>query len=702
MTLVILFCLMYFVTNCYIWALKNQKLKNVILFAICSLFLVGCRQKEKQNSEGFNNRNVENLFKKISNTDLNNNQIRNYNQKIHYLISGNNDSLSRHYMFKLAENYFNIGDYERCLQISREVGIKSKKANDLFGIIRSNYFIANYHYFKFNMDSAYYYYSKAEKISLKINEQPYLAPILYSKANLLYLKKDFTRSEVLTIKALKIALKDKDYMFIYNCYLNLGNVLLGMNNYDKAIEYYQKVLESSEKLKSKYQYLSFKAQPYLYLGKVYQKKRSYLKAIKCFEKGLSLANFKEKDPTLYCYLMSNLAYSKMRMGDSTADESLKEILSIAENIKNIPVEITCKKYLSESYLFQIDVQKAIFYGNEARKMAHKNKIFEDELTCLEMLAKIDHKNHTVHTSRFIALTDSLQNVERAARDKYARIEFETDEIIKEKNYVMSERDYLSAQRWAILIFSVLMISILTLWYVVNLQKSKNKELQFIQEQQRQNEEIYQLMLDHRQKLEEGKQLEKKRISQELHDGVMGRLSGIRLNLFALSRRTDPDTIAKCLEQVPRLQEIEREIRNISHNLNNDMFSEKTNFNQLIKGLFQDMRSHSKLQYEMAIDPEIDWENINNYAKINIYRIIQEALFNIDKYAQAQIVYLKMKSLDDGMMVFIEDDGVGFDLQKVKDGIGLKNMKSRIADLDGKIEIESSLGTGTKINFSIPT
>jgi signal transduction histidine kinase len=77
------------------------------------------------------------------------------------------------------------------------------------------------------------------------------------------------------------------------------------------------------------------------------------------------------------------------------------------------------------------------------------------------------------------------------------------------------------------------------------------------------------------------------------------------------------------------------------------------------------------------------------------------LQNIGKYADAKNVKLAMSSTEKGIAVSIIDDGIGFDTLKAKSGIGLKNMKSRVADLNGQFEVVSLPNNGTKINFSIP-
>lgn len=99
---------------------------------------------------------------------------------------------------------------------------------------------------------------------------------------------------------------------------------------------------------------------------------------------------------------------------------------------------------------------------------------------------------------------------------------------------------------------------------------------------------------------------------------------------------------------------------------------------------------------------MNWDLINNTIKINIYRILQEALQNIEKYANARQVAVLMNLTDaNEIMVTISDDGNGFTSTAKKEGIGIKNMKLRIKELNGTFDIQSELKNGTKINLIIP-
>jgi signal transduction histidine kinase len=99
--------------------------------------------------------------------------------------------------------------------------------------------------------------------------------------------------------------------------------------------------------------------------------------------------------------------------------------------------------------------------------------------------------------------------------------------------------------------------------------------------------------------------------------------------------------------------------------------------------------------------DIKWENLTNKTKIHIYRIIQESLQNIYKHAKAKLVNIIVQQEDNLISLSIIDDGVGYDSSKQKEGIGLKNIKSRVSAIGGKQKINTQINKGTTINIEIP-
>ena len=676
-------------------------MKKILLIVLCSIFILNCNKNSKDDSLVVNNV-IDTLLTKSYDTEISKNiRVKYANELYAILKDKKNDSISRYYYFKLSDRYYNLKEYDKYLSVCQDLYKLSDESKDSADIAKSLHYLGDYHYNKFNNDSAYYYYTKAEKTYSKLKVKNDVNRLKLYKANILLYEKDFAGCEIAIIDLLKNAKIEKNIRLIHDCYIILGNALEGLNNSINALEYYNKAFEITSQLQDDPQYLMLRAQAYNYIGKVYQKQENYSKSIEYFKKGLEFDDFKKTLPFLYANLINNLGYSNLKLGNKSSIFQLNEGLKIRESLKNTLGIVSSKINLSEYYLDKKDTIRALSNIIEAKQQAHVNKIFEDELKALQLLTKIDPKNDSFYNNRFIKLTDSLQNNERATRNKFARIEFETDEITSQKNNIEAEKNKISYQRWVILGFGLFVILIIGLLYYVKSQHSKNKELEFEKAQQKSNEDIYQLMLDQQSKIDEGRQEEKKRISQELHDGVMSKLTSTRLNLFILTKKTDEETIKKCLVHIAQIQNIEKEIRQISHNLAQDIFVGKDSFKIIIEALFESQKDISKTNFYLEIDKHINWDSIDVAIKMNIYRIFQENLQNINKYAKAKNSNANIVQHDDHIQIDITDDGVGFDVEKTKEGIGLKNMLARVNTLDGKIKIISKKGNGTHINLIIP-
>ncbi len=319
---------------------------------------------------------------------------------------------------------------------------------------------------------------------------------------------------------------------------------------------------------------------------------------------------------------------------------------------------------------------------------------DDYLKTLLHLSKIEEDSLAVkYYQEYITLNDSLINNERTIRNKFARIRYETKEIEQRNEQITRDRLFLS-------ILSIALLLTVFLTYSTISQRAKNKELKLNQLQQEANEEIYNLMLTQQDKIEEGRAQEKKRISEELHDGILGRLFGTRLSLDSLNENIDQDTVKNRSGYIKELKAIEQEIRKISHDLNADFVS-GSGFFDIIKALVENQTKAYNLKYELYKNDDIDWEDIPNKTKINLYRIIQESLQNIYKHADAKLVKINFELKNNFILLEISDDGSGFDINRVKKGIGLKNIASRVNDLGGDLDINSMRGKGTTVLVLIP-
>ncbi|WP_396153057.1 sensor histidine kinase, partial [Flavobacterium sp.] len=256
------------------------------------------------------------------------------------------------------------------------------------------------------------------------------------------------------------------------------------------------------------------------------------------------------------------------------------------------------------------------------------------------------------------------------------------------------------EREQMLLILVLVLFSGGLLLIILWQRNKQKQLVLINNQQKASEEIYQLLLDQQIKFDEGREKEKKRIARELHDGVMNKLAGIRFNLFKLENKQDSATIEDCLQHVSELHHVEKEIRSIAHDLNMDIFSPKNDYSALIETLAKENDTYD-FDLILEMDKAIEWHSISSIIKMNCYRILQESFSNIVKHAEPQKVEVRFSELNGILKLEITDDGVGFDLESQKRGLGIKNILERAQSMKARCHIKSETGKGTTIRIEIP-
>jgi len=504
--------------------------------------------------------------------------------------------------------------------------------------------------------------------------------------------KDYTGSEVLIFEALTIFKKLNKNKNIYHCYNYLGLIYMNLEEFDKAIYYHNKALEYLNKVDDKG---IFKEWGLSNLGLTYQKLKNYKKAIESFEKALGNSDLKERNINFYARLIDNIAYTKFLNEDTTnIVQDFTKSLYIRDSLKNISGVVINKRHLSEFYAYKLDTVNSILFANEAFDLADQVDNNRDKLESLLLLSKVDTKNASNYLANYVYLNDSLQIEERKIRNKFTRIRFETDEYI-------DETEKLSEQKVLILVGAFFMFLVLTLAYYSRVQRTRNRELIFEREQQKSNEEIYSLMLKQQSKLEEGRIKERHRIAEDLHDGILGKIFGTRIGLGFLNINGDKSSIEKHQFYIDELQNIEKEIRTISHELKSEILSSKVDFFIIIENLIEQKSNLGKFEYKIITNKEIHWNIISDKIKINFYRIIQEALQNSIKYAKADKVNIEFKIINNNMSLSIKDNGVGFNTNEKRKGIGLKNIQSRAKKLNGIFEITSTINEGTTIFVSCP-
>src|SRR5690606_20925067 len=110
----------------------------------------------------------------------------------------------------------------------------------------------------------------------------------------------------------------------------------------------------------------------------------------------------------------------------------------------------------------------------------------------------------------------------------------------------------------------------------------------------------------------------------------------------------------------------------------------------------------RFEYEFHTDNRLNWNIIDEEIKVNVYRILQEVIQNIVKHSNADGILLSFELKSNSLAeIKVKDNGIGFDVAKVKSGIGLKNIQSRTKKIHGSLKVKSELNKGTEIAILIP-
>jgi two-component system NarL family sensor kinase len=585
----------------------------------------------------------------------------------------------------IAYEFYILKDSSNFFKVNQEALELSQKLKDFYSEGDSNWNYATYYVNLEKYEKAFYYFNKARN-AFKNSERKFeTAKMLFGMAHVKGRYRDYTGSEILTIQAIKLFKEIQNKNELYHSYNLLGLLHKDIKEYDKAIEYFYKSLEyiegNKEGLNGKYNNL---ANAYLLKGNLN-------KALELFN--LDISNNTRKNHQARAY--DNRAKCKILMKDTVGVfNDLFYALKIRDSINSKSEVLTSKIHISEYYAFAQDTLNALKYATEANLLAKELKNGGDYLTSLKQLADLQPKQSKKYLDRYIEFNDSLISEERRAQNKFTRIEFETDEHIEQNKQLSQQRIWIFAGSLAILLIS-------TLLYFLRVQKVQNEKLQLEAEQQKANEEVYVLTLKQQAKLEEERVNERNRISAELHDGILGKLFGTRVSLGFLGMQMQPDTQEQHQTFLDELQNIEKEIREVSHRLSENFDDATVNFTTIIEQLLKDKSVIGNFKHRFSHDTNISWKSIDEVTKANVYRIIQESLQNIIKHAKAKSVTLDFSLKNQKLFITISDDGVGFDTKKGKKGIGIKNIKTRVDKLSGSVDFLSKIDHGTTLTIIIP-
>lgn len=207
--------------------------------------------------------------------------------------------------------------------------------------------------------------------------------------------------------------------------------------------------------------------------------------------------------------------------------------------------------------------------------------------------------------------------------------------------------------------------------------------------------------------------ERRRLGQDLHDGIASQLTGATLKLNLLARMSEEEQIHQRVQDVQKIiEESAREVRRLSRGLNPGGLSEG-DLKAALQGLASStegahFEGDSELEelgmpnVEVETNPSNDGAASRDDRATHLYRIAQEAVANARRHGNASQVDIRLRFNDGSLVLEVEDNGTGFDPGEIgEEGLGVRSMRHRAELLEGQLEIDSSPGRGTLVRCSLP-
>jgi two-component system, NarL family, sensor kinase len=197
--------------------------------------------------------------------------------------------------------------------------------------------------------------------------------------------------------------------------------------------------------------------------------------------------------------------------------------------------------------------------------------------------------------------------------------------------------------------------------------------------------------------------ERSRVARELHDGVIQWLASVKFvfeSALVHVERGTGDAAGMLRDGLAQMRGVMRDVRRISHDLRPTLLDD-LGLSSAIEQIAREFGERTGIAIETRVDP---LPEIAEAAATAMFRVVQEALGNVEKHAGAQHVWLRLLHDDAGLQLELRDDGCGFDVvdmvRQAREGLGLTNMRERMETLGGQFRLQSAPGM-TVLSASLP-
>lgn len=456
----------------------------------------------------------------------------------------------------------------------------------------------------------------------------------------------------------------KDTTWLANSLNNLGVIYSSIADYDKAESFFSQATAYYEQLNNQ----TYLKAGYINLSSIAEYRNDLDLAVAYIQKAIAIPDSVDRQDHLMA--LNNLA------GYYLKQKKLAQSKKILDQVKASP-----------------------YYENFIDRQRQWEEIYSRWL-----VENGDYKNALLHFKTYIELKDSINNQQKETQLQEILAQYETEKKeaqLKEKEIQLIKAAQQRNILWTIVGFLLLISFSSILFFRQQLRNNKKlAELNTtIYDSQIRKLEQEKLLVSS-QSLLQGQIKERKRIAQDLHDSLGGLWTSIKAHYRSLANLSDfPKTHDLHIKTEKMIDESYQELRRISHDMMPPGFLAGG-----IKEALEHLPNQLKEHFDLVLTFTGLLDDLDEITSLTIYRILQEALQNIQKHAHATEVFIQFFRTKDQLHITIEDDGQGFDPSKIieqKKGVGFTNMQERIQALRGHINIESTPGSGTLISLELP-
>lgn len=530
------------------------------------------------------------------------------------------------------------------------------------------------------------------KLAAMMNDSTAIGHLYNIMGDCYYFKGSYDVSTTYLYKAVRI-LEPRDKALAAKCFNSLGKLYRKIRELDRSIENYDRAMELFRSLNDSAGVQMIWNES----GVPFEYKGDYEEAQRRYKKSLEIARAR-KDLLGEGYALSNIA------GVLMLQERYDEAVVYMDQCLAMRIEMRDTFALALTYSDRGNLfiamgeyeraRESIEVSNDLANLLKYPGLLAANYQLLSDLYKKQGKYELAleYVGKATTLRDSIFNIAKSEQITEINTKYETE---KKEQRIAIQQLALSRKNYIIGGIGIILLLGIFLGFTLHNRNKLKQEARMQEEILKQQELSSRAVLDAEEK-------ERQRIGQDLHDGVGQMMSAAKINLSTFLSDIEVPNEEERLRVdniISLIDESCKEVRAVSHSMMPNALL-KAGLASAVREFLN--RIDSKVLEVNLYTEGLD-ERLDTTVETVLYRVIQECVNNVIKHAAASRLDISIIKDEDGLSATIEDNGKGFDTSdtSLRDGIGLKNIETRINYLKGEVNIDSSPGHGTVTIINIP-